>query len=275
MLVLLLIAIALSTPQTGQNQGKAGSTASPAAQQNNSTPKTTAVIENNGTPPTKAASGNEQQTAQQNSKPWMSHAEWVMAGLTLIYVLATIFYALTSHRTLKAIEGQARQTDELIVATKKNADAAKASAEAIIASERAWVMVELDSTSLFVSDDRYQTARLSLSLVYNNVGRTPAWITEGTIYFELVDIIPSIPDFDVSGWTVQPRWLADKHTEERELEWEGYQNANGSAKNRIVYGIIKYQDILGSHRTTIFGYEFDLEDKPRRITKPDTYNKNT
>jgi hypothetical protein len=275
MLVLFLIAVALSASQPGQNQGKAGSAATPAAQQNNSTPKTTAGIENNGTPPSKAASKNEQQTTYQDAKPWMSHGEYVMAGLTLIYVVATIFYAVTSLRTLKAIEGQSKQTDELIVATKKNADAAKASAEAIIASERAWVMVELDSTGLFVSDGRYQTAKLSLSVVYNNVGRTPAWITEGSIYFELVDIIPSTPDFDVSGWTVQPRWLSDKHTEERELDWEGYQNANGSAKNRIVYGIIKYQDILGSHRTTIFGYEFDLEDKPRRITRPGTYNKNT
>lgn len=42
----------------------------------------------------------------------MTYFETVMAGLTAIYVLATIFYAVTSQRTLSTMEGQAKTSGE-------------------------------------------------------------------------------------------------------------------------------------------------------------------
>lgn len=59
-----------------------------------------------GAPCESSNAGGEQTKADQKSLPWLTHGEWVMSGLTFIYVGLTAFYAWTSHKTLKALEGQ-------------------------------------------------------------------------------------------------------------------------------------------------------------------------
>jgi hypothetical protein len=52
-------------------------------------------------------SKDKQQTPQPEPKPFMSHAEWVIATLTLIYVIATMGYVVISFHMLSAIKKQA------------------------------------------------------------------------------------------------------------------------------------------------------------------------
>ena len=106
---------------------------------------------------------------------WLTHGEWVMSVLTAIYVLLTGFYALTSHKTLKAIQGQAdaavkdsaardEQFAEQLRVASNAADAALLNAQAVINSDRPWVII-------FVLKERG-----SFSFHAANVGRTPAEI---------------------------------------------------------------------------------------------------
>jgi hypothetical protein len=160
-------------------------------------------------------------------------------------------------------------------AATRSASAAKTSADVLVASERAWVMVDLELYSIRGDGLRHETTKANLRLTYNNVGKTPAWITEKSIHFVLVDTMDDLPDIDsITPFQSRPQWLQTSYTEDRELEHEGWQQQD-AGNLRIVYGRIKYRDIFRKERTTTFGYEIDLNDEPRRIAEPAKYNENT
>jgi hypothetical protein len=104
----------------------------------------------------------------------LTHGELVMAVLTAIYVAITGFYAWVSHKTLDAIRKQAKDqaqsgdeqlriSREAAIAAKQSADAALLNAQALITSERPWIVVRL------------RTPRSGLfSFEAINYGRTPA-----------------------------------------------------------------------------------------------------
>lgn len=74
---------------------------------------------------------SEQRKADQEPRPWLTHGEWVMSSLTLIYVALTAFYAWTSHKTLKALEDQSRDAkDEATARDKQFAEQLKVSRDA-------------------------------------------------------------------------------------------------------------------------------------------------
>jgi len=82
--------------------------------------------------------------------PWLTHGEWVMSVLTLIYVAFTGVYVVISRKTLKEIEKQAERAEVESVARDKQfaeqlkvsrdaASAASLNAQAVIEAERARV----------------------------------------------------------------------------------------------------------------------------------------
>jgi hypothetical protein len=209
--------------------------------------------------------------------------------LYLVYVVVTAVAAYVAWRAVIAIrkqgdtmEGQIAemkaagiQADKLIDAATKSADAAKRSADALIASERSWVMVDVELNSIRGDDLKYETTKVDLRLIYTNVGKTPAWITEKSVDFALVDTIDDLPDVDsITPFQNRPQWVQTTSSEERVLEHEGYQLQH-AGNLRIVYGRIKYRDIFRKERMTTFGYEIDLNDELRRIAVPEKYNENT
>jgi len=118
-----------------------------------------------------------------SSSPFLTHGEWVMSGLTFIYVGLTAFYAWTSHKTLKALEEQGRHAKEETEARDKQfaqqlkvsqdaATAASLNAQAIINSERPWILVSFDSHGSF---DIPKQAHVNFK--GRNCGRTPARVT--------------------------------------------------------------------------------------------------
>jgi hypothetical protein len=85
--------------------------------------------------------------------PWwdVAWATWALAVVGLCGTIAAIWTLLTIRRQTTAIERQVHemqntsiQTDRLIEEATKQSIAAKKSAEALINTERAWIMVELD-----------------------------------------------------------------------------------------------------------------------------------
>src|SRR5580704_8606623 len=88
----------------------------------------------------------------QGSQPFLTHGEWIMGTLTAIYVGITGFYAWVSHKTLRAIERQAKDQADAGAeqmrlahgaadAAQKSASAALLNAQALISAERPWIIV--------------------------------------------------------------------------------------------------------------------------------------
>lgn len=160
------------------------------------------------------------------------------------------------------------------------ARAAKASADALINSERAWVMADLQwRDRVRIMHTNHDKTAVDLDLVCRNDGRTPAWITEARVRVGIGESLPPIPIFDPikkGDWselrpiplTVSGEWKckADCWCEGR----------LGFGKAIFIYGFVKYRDAFRTDRETRFGYSayFNQEDKLDRITHPE-YNKNT
>jgi hypothetical protein len=90
----------------------------------------------------------KQQAPEAESRPFLTHGEWVMAILTTIYVGISYF-------GLRAI--------------KKQADIAQLNAQALIDAERAWIDIDLSRTGTFYS------------FTVTNFGRTLAIVTGYTL----------------------------------------------------------------------------------------------
>jgi hypothetical protein len=141
----------------------------------------------------------EQRPPAQEPKPFLSHAEWIMAILTAIYVLITAFYALVSHKTLDAIERQAEDqaktsaeqiklAHEAAEAAQKSASAALLNAQAMISAERPWIVVVA-----------HENGKGDFTFNARNYGRTPAEIvsfsSEITFVEDDVQNLPASPSY--------------------------------------------------------------------------------
>ena len=199
---------------------------------------------------------------------WLTHGEWVMSGLTLVYVCLTAFYALTSHKTLKALEDQGshakedakardEQFEQQLKVSQAAATAASLNAQAIINSERAWVFADLLKT---IGHARFLgggTTIIYVRVNCKNVGRSPAWIFEVRARFKFVeaDTLPPIPPLEEAEgiWAgTHPIAPTDEpfSTDDFSLTAEGRQ---GEREWAVIYGVVKYRDIYNETRQTTFG----------------------
>jgi hypothetical protein len=176
----LLLAFPLTSGQDHpQAKGQSDNTTQPAGAGERKLPSSVETAAQQG----QATSQKKETSAPEEPRPWLTHGEWVMSILTAIYVLATLVYVRISHKTLKAIEDQGKHAKGEAEAGDKRfsgqlkvsqdaANAASLNAQAIISSERPWVLIAVDSAPDF--DIPKQTH------VYfrgKNWGRTPARIT--------------------------------------------------------------------------------------------------
>ena len=113
------------------------------------------------------------------------HPEWWSVIPNMITALATLALAVigaitatAAIRTLRAIEGQTGELQESISVARTSATAAKASADALIASERAWIDVEF-TQYVTIGVVRYR-------LTAKNHGKTPAQIIAYDIWHGLL-----------------------------------------------------------------------------------------
>jgi hypothetical protein len=165
---------------------------------------------------------------------WLTHGEWVMASLTLIYVVFTGCYVWISRSTLSALKAQAKsnadqfneqlevlktsgqKTDELIKqaaaqagalikvaqATEQNAVAAQASADALRASveaasnrDRARIKVVLGNV-VPQSQSVDPGGRNGVTCSLTNYGGTVAFITDSRAKYCLSPSLETVAQFD-------------------------------------------------------------------------------
>jgi hypothetical protein len=166
--------------------------------------------------------------------------------------------------------------------TRKTANAARVSADALINSERAWVLTQMgwdkegacQPHRIVRPTDNSVHTLMNVRVVYRNYGRTPAWITEKHIKIEVTNTVEPLPDF--SGATVA--YNIEPIAGEQEPEWKP-KNMTGegwgpdSGQFTLVYGLVKYRDVFGEARETRFGYIL-VNGLFERMAHPE-YNKNT
>lgn len=240
----------------------------------------------------------------------MTGFEIGMLGLTAVYVGTTIYYAVTSHRTLKAIKEESttsakrfsdqltamrearEQTDKLIEqaiaqvkATELNAQSAKFNAEALMGAERAWIMVMLywgtgEGTGrihhLTTSPDKKETG-IYLMMTCTNQGRTPAWVDEIRARLEIVGTPSPAPDIDamqIIRNEPAPLGVNDRLQPDPDLRLR-CAGFDAPGKMTLVSGVVKYRDAFGGDRRTFFGYVITADAKLQRVAGLPEYNKYT
>jgi hypothetical protein len=224
--------------------------------------------------------------------------------LYVIYIIVTAIAAYVAWRALLAIREQGVkmgeqitemkaagiQTEKLIAAATKSADAVKISADALVASERAWIFVELtwgDERNFTEEETRYgieTTAHCYLSC--ENQGKTPGRIIEVCMRLVITDdVIPKEPAFwDARFDTYEEEFarvsehapIYPKDTPFKYRFKPRFIGQRGNKKKAFIYGAVKYRDVFmvgDGYRETLFGYRAG-NDTLERIPGYE-YNKNT
>jgi hypothetical protein len=211
--------------------------------------------------------------------------EWAMVILTSIYVGATIFYACVSFRMLGSIE--------------KSAEAALNNANAVINSERAWLVVEPVDRNPGVMYDGTVTPRDKqqnvVGISIKNFGRTPARVIHSCLIYVRVDSLKTLPDvpqyLDITthqGLTIVPNGEPIGHVAYlRPSSHLAPKEATAVINQEsflYAYGFVEYADTVGGdkHHFTRFGYVYNIPQggQPQFLTGlmpggPPAYNETT
>jgi hypothetical protein len=220
-------------------------------------------------------------------------ATWALALVGLGGTIAAIWTLLTIRRQTTAIERQVHemqntsiQTDRLIDEATKQSIAAKKSAEALINTERAWIMVELEWVPGYLGrelgsrriEGGEQTFNTSapIRFKYTNEGKTIAWIDEKLACFQIVKELPKQPDLSVLEMLDPvPEWVGVKGGGklDKGLEADGQEKSEGVMS--VVWGVIKYRDAFNARHETVFGFRIRPDETFVRLIGLTEYNKTT
>jgi hypothetical protein len=208
--------------------------------------------------------------------PLLERPEWWLVGVGII---TCIIIACQSWETGKAAQ-----------AAKEGAKAALQNAQSLINSERAWVLVELkemmDGAEGFPFITQGQSAetgpstRFHANIILTNEGRSPCWITDVRLKFEIVESLPEEPDFasqpTEGGCVGTP--LGTGRPSYNFVWMPTFRGRESATTMTAVYGIIKYRDIFNEDRTTTFGFKVVKDGlssggRLERLTDYPKYNK--
>ncbi len=215
-----------------------------------------------------------------------AHSGMVSAIGTIAIMLLTIAYVRYSRHQWRVMDGQLGQMRQQFPEMQKStqaaidsAKAAKASADALINIERAWIFVDVSLVGGKViysstgSQGDKEGTQMELSLRCRNVGKSPAWITQKLVHVEIIPPSNSTAiDFESLGAThleIEPIEAGQDISSPHSLWTEGRP---GNMRLTLVLGIVKYRDIFGEKRQTIRGYMLSPDERRLEpIISPD-YN---
>lgn len=158
---------------------------------------------------------------------------------------------------------------------------------ALINSERAWIMVDVDSVPSFAGIVDGQSSEMGVGpvvaestmfrarIICRNDGKTPAWITEKQAGLDIVDSVPVNPDWNRTIIIqAAPEPISVGQVSKPQDETVTCKRGRALGKLTILYGIVKYRDPFGDNRTTTFGYRVRDDGTLERLSNP-KYNENT
>lgn len=176
-----------------------------------------------------------------------------------------------------------------VIVARDAAVAARASADALINSERAWIMVDIEHHNDKWADRKVHmlegsgwggnTTSFFGVLVCRNEGKSPAWVDEKRAKFEIVDSLPDTPRLESTEIIqVGPEPIGIGEALPREVRSPWIPEAIGHqelGKISVVYGVVRYRDIFDRRHETVFGYRITPSGEFVRIENRPEYNKNT
>jgi len=156
-------------------------------------------------------------------------------------------------------------------------------------SERAWVMGEIEWDREKWADGKAhvvegegtegKSTAVWITLVCKNEGKSPGWIYEKRMKFELVKALDKRSKFESAQFEWKGRepigiGNAFPHTTKvpRLVIAQGHA---GTDDTLVVYGIVKYRDIFGKARTTTVGYRITADRRLERLAEYAAYNEST
>jgi hypothetical protein len=133
-------------------------------------------------------------------QPFMTHAEWIMSGLTAVYVLLSGLYVVYSHKTLRElqrqiglIEKQNTATETQLKISEKSAEAAMLSAKSMISAERSWLIITTGPTGI---------DPLNFDIHATNHGNSPAeilWVFCDQVILDFGIQLPDEPEYGATN----------------------------------------------------------------------------
>jgi hypothetical protein len=186
-------------------------------------------------------------------KDWLDYAFVVFSALL---VLVGGFQVIWLRKTMRA--------------TKESADAAKASAEALMSSERPWLMLDpFDPLELVAMPVSGPVTANGTTIRYGNYGKTPAWLVESAVRFvkERTKNIPA--PLDYGEITRPPSELAVLPGKGSNPIWCCLEPNGCLSENEIqsierqelflfLFGFIKYRDTFDRSHETRFCFRYDV-----------------
>lgn len=217
-----------------------------------------------------------------NAEHRLVTATWAVFWATIGLVAVGIAASLIAFCTLEDIRSQTHNAKIAAIAARDNA-------QAVLNSERAWIMAELDwvpgmavlyDVNTVEAHQRNQYISGSFRLTCRNEGKTPGWITLVRSRLQVVSALPDPPQVDNWGY-VDPIERAFSAKAEPS-HWDiGLSYAFPSSESRdselnmkIVWGIVEYRDIFDKTRKTFFGYSIGPNNKTLTRLISRTYNRN-
>jgi hypothetical protein len=223
----------------------------------------------------------EESTNSEANKPtWCEKLLSPVLANWLLLVVA-VWGILVARGTLRVIARQA-------VSMRRQTKILRNSVNAQIASQRAWVMVDLEkvpgvgailtegSSRERGGEIHYQTCA-RFSCICSNQGKTPAKIIEKRMCLLVVtpsNPLPKIPNFDNAVQDPVPHYLRPEGPFKKEFLVCG-DGKDVMGHMIVVYGVVKYRHLFSENAVqTTFGYRVTVDDKFERLTDYHTYNEN-
>jgi hypothetical protein len=167
------------------------------------------------------------------------------------------------------------------------ANAAKASADAAISAERAWIMVDLErvpgvgrilhNTTIEHGGPERHSVAARIRCVCTNQGKTPAKILEKRAALILVTAdnpLPLEPNLEISLEDAAPHYLQSRDGCKR--EWTLYADGiEEIGATPVVYGVVKYTHLFSDQEFySTFGYRITESGEYERLSGYPKYNAN-
>jgi len=280
MIVLVSFALGQNAPQRSQQPTHTAQQQS-TTKLNGNPPRAATTDQQGGVPCENGAKSEQSTPIEKPEKPLIS-PEWANVIVAIIYVMVAFFTLLAIHRQANIAEKQSLDAKTTAETADKTAKAARDSADALINAERAWVFADIERAPGSGRDVSNGQTTVSVRVICNNVGRSPAWIDEILIRYFMAgerDAFPDTPDFSEAEYIhIGPTPIAPKgeplRTDDLAITARGVQ---GLGIFEIAYGIVRYRDPFGAKRHTTFGYRLRTGDDMRyeRLRGMPSYNEHT
>jgi hypothetical protein len=222
-----------------------------------------------------------------------SAANWALFVAALVTLIFLAWQAWATNRAAQATQESAaiiKEQSAILMksveaaevaanAARDSAAAAKANTEALINSERAWILAGLgwfDGSASRVGEDELGCTTANIKLICKNEGRSPAWIDH---VYGRVDVAASRSDIREYSkqecgnfGLMEPIGAGAEKCRCLDL------HCDGTIKDKeilSVFVIIEYHDIFGKPRETTIGYSIDSTSNLYRQNGSPNRNLNT